>query len=109
MPEDVFADLKALFEKDGAATLDWVPSVAPFTPVNASFQNLMAGTRMRSITLPIRKTLAADADGNFKFTIHTFKRDGLTNSAPVNSYTIKINAEKYGLTNDLIPNIGDAE
>ena len=98
MPEDVFADLKALFEKDGAATLDWVPSVAPFTPVNAAFQNLMAGTRMRSITLPIKKTLAADADGNFKFTISTFKRDGLTNSAPVNSYTIKINAEKYGLT-----------
>jgi hypothetical protein len=98
MPEDVYAELKALFEKDGANTSDWVPSVAPFTPVNAAFQNLMAGTRMRSITLPIKKTLSADADGNFKFTISTFKRDGLTNSAPVNTYTIKINAEKYGLT-----------
>ena len=98
MPEDVYAELKALFEKDGANTSDWVPSVAPFTPVNAAFQNLMAGTRMRSITLPIKKTLSADADGNFKFTISTFKKDGLTNSAPVNSYTIKINAEKYGLT-----------
>lgn len=98
MPEDVYAELKALFEKDGANTSDWVPSVAPFTPVNAAFQNLMAGTRMRSITLPIKKTHSADADGNFKFTISTFKRDGLTNSAPVNTYTIKINAEKYGLT-----------
>ena len=98
MPDDVYNELKELFEKDGAATLDWVPSVAPFTPVNVAFQNLMAGTRMRSITLPIRKTLAADADGNFKFTIHTYKRDKLTGSDPVNSYTIKINAEKYGLT-----------
>lgn len=98
MPEDVYAELKALFEKDGANTSDWVPSVAPFTPVNAAFQDLMAGTRMRSITLPIKKTHSADADGNFKFTISTFKKDGLTNSAPVNTYTIKINAEKYGLT-----------
>ena len=98
MPDDVYNELKELFEKDGAATLDWVPGVAPFTPVNVAFQNLMAETRMRSITLPIRKTLAADADGNFKFTIHTYKRDKLTGSDPVNSYTIKINAEKYGLT-----------
>ena len=98
MPDDVYNELKELFEKDGAATLDWVPGVAPFTPVNVAFQNLMAGTRLRSITLPIRKTLAADADGNFKFTIHTYKRDKLTGSDPVNSYTIKINAEKYGLT-----------
>ena len=98
MPDEVFAELNAIFEKDGANTKDWVPSVAPFTPVNASFQNLMAGTRLRSISLPIKKTLGVDADGNFKFSIHTFKRDGLTNSAPVNSYTVKINAEKYGLT-----------
>ena len=98
MPDEVFAELNAIFEKDGANTKDWVPSVAPFTPVNVSFQNLMAGTRLRSISLPIKKTLGVDADGNFKFSIHTFKRDGLTNSAPVNSYTVKINAEKYGLT-----------
>lgn len=98
MPDDVYADLKALFEKDGAATLDWVPSVAPFTPVNAGFQDLMEGTRMRSITLPIKKTLGTDADGNFTFTISTFNKDGLTNSAPTKSYAVKINAEKYGLT-----------
>ena len=98
MPEDVFADLKALFEKDGANTLDWVPSVAPFTPSNVAFQNLMVGTRMRSITLPVRKTLGTDADGNFTFTISTYKRDKLTNSSAVKSYAIKINAEEYGLT-----------
>jgi len=95
--DEIYAGIKALYEKDGAKTSDWVPSAAPFAPVNASFQNRMAGTRLRTITLPVNKTLAADANGDFIFTIHTFKRTGLTGSSPVNSWKIKINGEQYGL------------
>ena len=96
--DEIYAGIKALYEADGAKTIDWVPSAAPFAPVNAIFQNRMAGTRLRSITLPVNKTLKADADGNFIFTIHTFKRAELAGSSPVQSWKIKINAEQYGLT-----------
>lgn len=98
MPGDVYAGIKELYEKDGAGTEDWVPSVAPFTPVNTLFQDRFEGTRLRSITLPVNKTLKKDADGNFVFTISTYDRDNLTNSSPINSWRIKINAEEYGLT-----------
>lgn len=97
MPEDVYQGIKELYEKDGANTQDWVPSVAPFTPVNTKFQDRFAGTRLRTITLPVNKTGAVDSNGDFIFTISTYKRNALTNSSPVNSWKIKINAEKYGL------------
>ena len=97
MPEDVYQGIKALYEKDGAQTKDWVPSVAPFTPVNTKFQDRFAGTRLRTISLPVNNTGATDSNGNFIFTISTFKRNALTNSSAVNSWKIKINAEKYGL------------
>ena len=96
--DEIYAGIKALYEKDGANTLDWVPSVSPFTPSNVNFQNRFAGTRLRSITLPVNKTLNTDGEGNFIFTISTYKRDALTNSSPVKSWKIKINAEQYGLT-----------
>lgn len=98
MPEDVYAGIKELYEKDGAGTSDWVPSVAPFTPVNTLFQDRFEGTRLRSISLPVNKTGNKDSDGNFVFTISTYDRDNLTNSTPINSWKIKINAEEYGLT-----------
>ena len=96
--DEVYAGIKKLYEEDATPTKDWVPGAAPFAPVNVNFQNRMAGTRLRSITLPLNKTLGADSEGNFIFTIHTFKRDSLTNSSPVKSWKIKINAEEYGLT-----------
>ena len=98
MPDEIWDGFKTIYEKDGANTKDWVPSVSPFAPSNITFQNRMAGTRLRSISLPVNKTLGTDSNGDFVFTIHTFKRSGLTGGSPVKSWKIKINAEKYGLT-----------
>lgn len=98
MPEDVYAGIKELYEKDGAGTKDWYPPVAPFAQSNPLFQDRFEGTRLRSISLPVNKTGNKDSDGNFVFTISTFDRNKLSNSSPIKSWKIKINAEQYGLT-----------
>ena len=97
MDDDVYADLVALYEKDGAGTLDYVPGVAPFTPVNVQFQNRFAGTRLRTIFLPVNKVTGVNSDGDAIFTISTFKRNGLTGSAAVKSWKIKINPKNHGI------------
>ncbi len=99
MPEDVYEGIKELYEKDGAATLDWAPSVAPFTPVSISFQNRFAGTRLRSITLPVNDTLATDSNGDLIFTVSTWKSNKLTSAdGKVGEWKIKIKPASYGLS-----------
>lgn len=57
-----------------------------------------SSSKLKSITIPIHSTLAADSEGNFKFSISVFKTDitALKNSSR-KTLKIKINAEKYGL------------
>ena len=99
LPENVYEGIKELYEKDGLATNDWAPSVAPFTPTNAAFQARFAGTRLRSITLPINKTLATDGNGDLIFTISTWKANKLTSAdGKVSEWKIKIKPADYGLT-----------
>ena len=98
MPEDVYNGMVDLYVGNGAGTNNWVPSVAPFTQTNPAFQARFAGTRLRTITLPVNKTLGLDSDGNLLFTIHTWKADSLTSAnGKVNSWTLKIKAADYGL------------
>ncbi len=99
MSEDVYNGIKSLYENKEVTTSDWVPSVAPFTQMNLAFQNRFAGTKLRTITLPVNKTLKVDGNGDLLFTIHTWKYDKLTSSDAdaKKSYTIKIKPADYGI------------
>ena len=98
MPESVYNGIKTIYEGKEITTSDWVPSVAAFTPVNPAFQSRFAGTRLRTITLPINKTLATDSNGDLLFTIHTWKVNNLTSAGGrVNSWTLKIKPSDYGI------------
>lgn len=99
MTEDVYNEIKSLYEGKKITTIDWAPSVAPFTHMNLDFQNRFAGTRLRTITLPVNKTLGVDSNGDLLFTIHTWKYDKLTSSdaGAKKSYTLKIKPADYGI------------
>ncbi len=72
LPEALFADVEKEFGKKNASDF---PSLnyenAPFLICDESF----AGKKITSISLPVRKTGAADADGKLKFTLHVVKND----------------------------------
>lgn len=97
--DKVYEGIKTLYEADGAGTLNWQPSVAPFTPTNSLFQRMMAGTRLRSLTLPINSTEDVDSEGNLIFTLSTWKGDNLTSaSGKVKEWKLKIKPSDYGLS-----------
>ena len=99
MSEDVYNGLKSIYENKEVTTTDWALSVSPFTPINSDFVARFAGTRLRTISLPVNKTLDLDGSGNLTFTIHTWKSDKLTSAdGKVNSWTIKIKPADYGLS-----------
>ena len=92
---DVFAEAKELYEgKTAKVSAYWLDG-APY--VLADVFGLSNST-LKSITIPVLETKAADADGNFVFTLSVFKNDleSIKNSTP-KSYKIKISAEEYGL------------
>ena len=97
MPEEFAAEFKDIFEKKTSSSSFAALSLssAPFSP--ADLFNISNCT-VTSITIPVYKTLSADADGNFKFTIYvvynSFK--GMKISA-VSKHEISINASDYDL------------
>lgn len=98
MTESVYNGIKTIYEGKEITTSDWVPSVAAFTPVNSAFQSRFAGTRLRTIMLPVNKTLSVDSNGDLLFTIHTWKANKLTSAdGRVNSWTLKIKPSDYGI------------
>ena len=60
----------------------------------------LSGSTLKSISIPIMATGAADDNGDFIFTISVYGNDldSLANSSPNNVYKIKISAEAYDLT-----------
>jgi hypothetical protein len=92
---DVFAEAKELYESKKASVNGYWLDGAPY--VLADVFGLSNST-LKSITIPVLETKAADADGNFVFTLSVFKNDleSIKNSTP-KSYAIKISAEEYGL------------
>lgn len=95
--EDVFGEMTALFEKDGASAIEYWLGGAPY--IMADVFGLSDST-LKSISIPVMKTASADADGNFIFTISVFHNDlgSIASSAPLRTYPIKISAEAYGLS-----------
>lgn len=68
------------------------------TPFAINDMMTISDCNLRNISIPVYKTLTADANKNFVFTLHVFKAslDGLK-AVPKRSYEIKINAEQYEL------------
>lgn len=98
MPDALSDEMKALFEAKptSAAFASVNLSTGPYAPADVF---TISDCKVTSITIPVYKTLAADKDGNFTFTIYVIS-NVLENmrKAPIETHAIKINAEEYGLT-----------
>lgn len=97
LPEDVSEALFDAFE----AKSD-VFSVMTMTNMPYSYTDVftISNCRIKSITIPVARTKSANANGEFVFTLMKFKNsaDGLTDSDPIKTYRIRVNAQEYGLT-----------
>ena len=96
MPELVYAELKNIFESKGASFAAYTYSNAPFA-IRDVYS--ISDCKVLSISIPIMKTLDADENGNFYFTVFVANNGYDTMATSTGkSYRIAINAEKYGLT-----------
>ena len=96
LPETVATQLKTIFEGKQATFLAAAASEPPYALVDVYG---VSNGRLLSITLPVVKTGATDADGNFLFSLYVMGNSlsGMK-SMPRRAYFIRINAEQYGLT-----------
>ena len=93
---EVSQKLYELFEKNKGS------SFSALLPANASFvmgnANAISDGRLLSMTIPVYKTGATDANGDFVFTLYVYDLGyGHLKQAAKKSYEIKINAATYGL------------
>ena len=95
MPENVSATLKDLFENRKAQFLTVNFANSPFVIRDV---NTISDCRLLSITIPVSKTLAANGDGNFCFTL-TVGSNGWyqIQDKPAAVYRILINGAEYGI------------
>ena len=97
LPDGLIDEIKAIYEVDGASTSEYVPSVAPFVNYDASARTAFAGKRLLKIWVPVKTAKAVDENGDLFFTLSVVTVADLY-AAPVKTYSIKVNAEKYGIT-----------
>lgn len=98
LPDGVMDKIKAVFEADGAGTKKYEPKpTAPFVNNSEQAQKAFEGKRLLKIWAPIKKAAAVDANGDLHFTLGVATIADLK-AAPVAEYSIKVNAEKYGIT-----------
>lgn len=96
MPTDVSEQLKNIFEDQTAKFNTFSYGSCPYV-INDEFT--ISNGRLLSISIPVAKTLLADENGNFTFTM-TVGNNEWTKLAnkPYAVYTIRINANEYGLS-----------
>ncbi len=96
-PAEVSKQIYELYENSKGMTFKGpVASDAPFVMGNA---NGISDCRLLSMTIPVYKTGAVDANGDFTFTLFVFDMGfKALKNAPKATYEIKINAEANGLT-----------
>ena len=100
LPESTFNEIKTKFENKTFESGKVVAYVKQDTmPYALADVNTISNGKLKYITIPVVKTDAKDANGDFIFTISVIGNSeaGLKGSVK-RAYQIKINAEKYGLT-----------
>ncbi len=95
LPENISKELKTMFENKKSTFAVYSTGSAPYAIHD--IYNIGNG-KLKSISIPVHTTGAADANGDFIFTMFVFDNSitGLKRVAQA-KYEIKINAEKYGL------------
>ena len=96
MPEAVFAELKNLFESKSASFKAYSTASAPYAIRDV--MNISDGT-LKSVTVPVFSTKAADGNGDFVLTMYVMNNSyaGLK-SKPLREYKLKVNGAAAGLT-----------
>ncbi len=100
MPAEVFSQLKTYFE--GTTTGFEMLPLNSYAPFVGSDMYALSGSTVKSITIPVISTRAADEDGNFTFSMYTVSNDSAKIRTelidPGEPIVVKINAEEYGLS-----------
>ena len=99
LPAKTAAKIRTMFEQKRVTVLPYAKQeTAPYALADPKG---ISDGKLVSITIPVVKTDAKDANGDFLFTISVIGNDdaGIKGSVK-RSYGIKINAEKYGLTDN---------
>ena len=96
MPEAVFAELKNLFESKSASFKAYSTNSAPYAIRDV--MNISDGT-LKSVTVPVAETKAADGNGDFVLTMYVMNNSyaGLK-SKPLREYKLKVNGASAGLS-----------
>lgn len=98
LPENVIAQTKKHFEEKTSSS-----SFAELSLSNAPFAIadvfVISECAIKSVSIPVYRTLKTDSDGNFTFTLHVMSNSvaGLR-SAPKKTVKISINAKEYSLS-----------
>ena len=98
LPDSLMKSMKQGFEKDDKAYFS-AADIANDAPYALMDVYGLTNCRVKSITIPVFKTLNTDADGNFTFTVFVGANtwEGLQGGAN-RRYTLKVNAQENGLT-----------
>ena len=89
---EVMEGIKDLFENKSSLFECYVTGPAPFAMRNTES---VSNGRLLSITIPVYKTLDADENGDFIFTLSVINNN--MRLSPLRSYSIKINGAAYGI------------
>ena len=96
---DDFSTLEALWAGYNISGLEYYMGGAPYAFNDYTW---LSGSRLTSVTIPVMATKNVDANGDYVFTISTFKaiHSQMAASEPTNVYKIKVSA----LEHELYPN-----
>lgn len=96
MPEHVSAQMKDIFENQKASFITYTYGSCPYVIRDVY---TISNCKLLSISIPVSKTLAADENGDFLFTI-TVGNNGWyqIQNTPKEVYDIYVNAEEHGIT-----------
>ncbi|MBP3370825.1 MAG: hypothetical protein J6L85_08740, partial [Clostridia bacterium] len=94
--EDTFESIKTLFETEKKYATAYSTGGAPY--IMSDLFGL-SDSVLKSISIPVMQTKAADANGDFTFTLSVFNNDtdSIKESGALRTYEIKISASEYGL------------
>ena len=99
LPDSLMKSMKHGFEDNNGDKSYFSAAKAGEAPYALMDVFTLTNCRVKSITVPVFKTLNTDADGNFTFTVFVGANSwsGLQNAAS-HTYTLKVNAQENGLT-----------